>query len=81
MYYSIILADPPADDPLSSLISILFYVARVLVILIGGGSGLFLIVKGKSDEDPKLFRDGILAIVLGAVLFAATFAVQLIFTK
>ena len=39
-----------------------------------------MIVKGKSDENPKLSTEGIFAIVAAAILFSATFAVQSIFS-
>jgi len=69
-----------ATDPLGELVGIIMWVARCLVLLVGGGGGLFMIVKGKSDENPKLSTEGIFAIVAAAILFSATFAVQSIFS-
>ena len=69
-----------ATDPLGELEGIIMWVARCLVLLVGGGGGLFMIVKGKSDENPKLSTEGIFAIVAAAILFSATFAVQSIFS-
>lgn len=69
-----------ASDPLGELVGIIMWVARCLVLLAGGGGGLFMIVKGKSDENPKLSTEGIFAIVAAAILFSATFAVQSIFS-
>ena len=69
-----------ASDPLGELVGIIMWVARCLVLLVGGGGGLFMIVKGKSDENPKLSTEGIFAIVAAAILFSATFAVQSIFS-
>lgn len=69
-----------ATDPLGELVGIIMWVARCLVLLVGGGGGLVMIVKGKSDENPKLSTEGIFAIVAAAILFSATFAVQSIFS-
>lgn len=69
-----------ATDPLGELVGIIMWVARCLVLLIGGGGGLVMIVKGKSDENPKLSTEGYFAIGAAAVLFSATFAVQSIFS-
>ena len=56
-----------ATDPLGELVGIIMWVARCLVLLVGGGGGLFMIVKGKSDENPKLSTEGIFAIVSAAI--------------
>jgi len=49
-------------------------------LVIGGGGGLIMIVKGRGEEDPKLSLEGYGAIAGAGVLFAATFAVQSIFS-
>lgn len=69
-----------ATNPLSSLLDILFWIARVVLLLIGGGGGLFMIVKGKTEENPRDTQEGFLALAGAGVIFAATFAVQAIFT-
>lgn len=74
----IIAAEIPAD-PLSSLIGILFWIARCVLLLIGGGGGLFMIVKGKTEDKPDVIQEGFFGIGGAAVLFAATFAVEAIF--
>ena len=64
---------------LDDLIKILFWVARSLILLLGCGYGLYLIVKGQSDENPRDLREGLTYIVGSGVIFAATFAIEKIF--
>lgn len=73
------LAAATPSDPLSSLIGILFWVARCVILAIGGGAGLFLIVKGKTEESPREFQEGLFALIGSGALVAATFAVQALF--
>ena len=80
MIHSFIIATATTTDPLSDLIGIIFWIARAILLLMGGGGGVFMIVKGKTEENPRDFQEGMLAIVAGGVIFAATFAVQAIFT-
>lgn len=49
--------------------------ARTLIITLGGGLGLVKMVKGKSDENPRDFGEGLASIGAAGVLYAATFAV------
>lgn len=79
MIHSLIIAAATPKDPISDLLAILFWVARVILALVGGGGGLFLIVKGKTEENPREFQEGLLSLVGGGALIAATFAVQAIF--
>lgn len=65
---------------MDSLVKILMYIARALVILVGGGVGLIKIVKGKSDDNPKEFNEGIAIIAAAGILFGATFAIEAMFT-
>jgi hypothetical protein len=67
-------------DPLGDLVGIIMWIARTLLLVIGGGGGLIMIVKGRGEEDPKLSLEGYGAIAGAGVLFAATFAVQSIFS-
>lgn len=64
---------------MEELSKFLLDLARVVITLIGGGIGLVKIVKGKSDEDPKCFNEGLLALVGAGVLVAATFGIAAIF--
>ncbi len=68
-----------SSNPIGDLISILFWVARVLIIAIGGGIGLFKLVKGKSDENPKETTDGFGMLIATGLLFGASFAIEAIF--
>ncbi|MBO7475150.1 MAG: hypothetical protein J6U00_14335 [Ruminococcus sp.] len=68
-----------AADSLGELVDIIMWIARCLILVIGGGVGLVYIVRGKTDENPKTFTDGILSLSAAGVLFAATFAVAQIF--
>lgn len=65
---------------MDSLVKILMYIARALLILVGGGAGLIKIVKGKSDESPKDFNEGLVIIAAAGILFGATFAIEAMFT-
>ena len=57
----------------------LMFIARALVITIGGSIGLYKVVKGKSDEAPLVLREGFVTIGAVGVIFAATFAIQALF--
>ncbi len=65
---------------MDNLVSDLMNIARTLIILVGGGVGLVKIVKGKTDENPRDFAEGLAAIAIAGILFAATFAIEKIFT-
>lgn len=71
--------NPDETTAISDLLAILFYVARVLILAVGGGIGIIKMVKGKSDENPRDFYEGIIVVAAAGVLFAATFGVQAIF--
>ena len=82
MQLLLMLVTNPADsmtNPIGELVDVIMWIARCLLLVVGGGFGLVMIVKGKTDEDPKKFAEGILAVVGAAVMFAATFAVAAIF--
>ena len=66
---------------LDQLIGILFWVARILIITIGGGYGIIQIVQGKSDDDPRKFREGLTYIIAAGAMFSATFAIKAIIIK
>lgn len=69
----------PSDYGMGDLVDILFWLARALVIAVGGGVGLFKITNGKSNEDPKETTQGYISLVAGGVIFAATFAIEAAF--
>lgn len=67
------------DYGIGKIADILFWIARAVIIAVGGGVSLIKISKGKSDENPKETYDGLTALVATGVIFAATFAIQAIF--
>lgn len=54
-------------------------IARALILVAGGGVGIYKIVKGKADETPKDFYEGLIFIGAAGVLIVATFGVEAIF--
>lgn len=68
-----------SDYGIGDLTAILFWIARAVIIAVGGGVSLVKIVKGKSDENPKETNEGMVVLASTGVIFAATFAVQAIF--
>ena len=64
---------------MADLANFLLGIARSVIMLVGGGIGLIKIVKGHSDEDPKCFNDGLLALVGAGALVGATFGIAAIF--
>lgn len=69
-----------ATDPLGELVGIIMWIARFLVLFVGGGVGLYFIVNGKAEENPKKTYEGYLSIVGAGLLFGASFAVEKIFS-
>lgn len=63
---------------MNELANDLLNVARILLIVIGAAVGLIKIVKGKTDENPRDFFEGLVVIAIAAVLEAASFAVEYI---
>lgn len=76
-YFSILAKkDIPSDYGIGELTTILFWIARAVIIVVGGGISLIKIVKGKSDENPKEMNEGLVILGSAGIIFAATFAVQ-----
>lgn len=69
----------PKDYGIGDLTAILFWIARAVVIAVGGGVSLIMITKGKADENPKQMNEGYVILTSAGIIFAATFAVQAIF--
>ena len=67
-------------NPLGELVEIIMWVARFLILFVGGGVGLYFIVNGKAEENPKKTYEGYLSIVAAGLIFSATFAIQDIFS-
>lgn len=69
----------PSDYGMGDLVDILFWLARALVIAVGGGVGLYKITSGKSNEEPKETNQGFISLAAGGIIFAATFAIEAAF--
>lgn len=67
------------DYSVDDLAKFMMYIARCLLIALGGGSGLIKTVKGKSDENPRLMYEGLVTIGAAGVMFAMTFAIANLF--
>lgn len=71
--------DTPDDvDPsnMSALLSIIFWLVRIIIACIGIIPGIIKIVQGQSDENPRDRNSGIVSVVLAAAGVAATFAIE-----
>lgn len=68
-----------SDYGLGKISEILFWIARCVIIAVGGGVGIVKIVKGKADENPRDMNEGLTTLCASGVVFAATFAIQAIF--
>lgn len=65
---------------MDTLVNELMDIARILVVVVGGCAGGYFIVKGKADENPKEFHEGLIILGTAGVLWAMTYAVEKIFT-
>ena len=64
---------------IGDLTSILLGIARALILVAGGAVGTVKLVKGRSDENPREFQEGLVIIGAAGAIFAATFGVEAIF--
>ena len=64
---------------LKSLVDILMWVGRCLVLAVFGGTGIVKAAKGQADENANQRNEGLALIACGGVLFAITFAIAGIF--
>ena len=60
----------------SALVTIVFWIIRVIIIIIGAGPAFIKITQAMSDENPRDRNSGIAALVVSGAAFAATFAVE-----
>lgn len=65
---------------MDALVSTLMDIARILVVVVGGCAGGYFTVKGKADENPKEFHEGLIILGSAGVIWAMTYAVENIFT-
>lgn len=61
---------------MTNMVAIVFWVLRVIILLIGGVAGLPKIVQGQADENPRDRNNGLATIGIAGACFAATFAIE-----
>ena len=67
------------NQDMTDLVNLLMWIARSLVLLVFGSTGIVKIMKGQEEERPEMRTEGITLVIAGAVLFSATFALAGIF--
>lgn len=61
---------------MGSMVGVVFWVVRVIILIIAGVSGLPKVVQGQADENPRDRNNGLATIGIAAAAFAATFALE-----
>lgn len=61
---------------MNTMITIVFWIVRGILVLIGGVPGIIKAVQGQSDENPRDRNAGLAVIGITGLAFAATFAVE-----
>lgn len=61
---------------MTNMVAIVFWVLRVIILIIGGVSGLPKVVQGQADENPRDRNNGLATIGIAGAAFAATFAIE-----
>lgn len=61
---------------MNTMISVVFWVLRIIIIFVGGVPGGVKIVQGQSDENPRDRNAGLATIGITGAVFAATFAIE-----
>lgn len=67
------------DVEIGDIVNWLMGIARTLILAAGGGIGLIKIVKGKTDENPRDFNEGLIILGGAGAIVAASFAVEAVF--
>lgn len=67
------------NQDMTDLVNLLMWIARSLVLLVFGSTGIVKIMKGQESENPNMRTEGITLVIAGAALFSATFALAGIF--
>ena len=62
-----------------TLVTLVFWVVRIVVLGLTAISGLIKIAQGIGNEDVRERNGGISLMVIGGALFAATFAIEALF--
>lgn len=68
-----------ASTDLADLTNLFLWIARILILLVFGGTGLYKMSKGKNDENPKETNEGMYLLIGAGALFGITFAIVGIF--
>ncbi|MDE6520442.1 MAG: hypothetical protein K2K91_08340 [Ruminococcus sp.] len=61
---------------MNTMITIVFWVVRIILIFVGGVPGGIKIVQGQSDENPRDRNAGLATIGITGAVFAVTFAIE-----
>lgn len=61
---------------MDNMVSIVFWVVRILVLLIGGVPGIIKVVQGQADENPRDRNAGLATIGITGAAFAGSFAIE-----
>lgn len=67
------------DVEIGDIVNWLMGIARTLILAAGGGIGLIKVVKGKTDENPRDFNEGLIILGGAGAIVAASFAVEAVF--
>jgi hypothetical protein len=74
-----IIGDTPADvdtGKLGAIISIVFWLVRIIIALVGMVPAIIKIVQGQSDENPRDRNSGIAAAGVSAAAIGVSFAIE-----
>lgn len=58
---------------MTTLIGIVFWVVRAIILIVGVVPGLIKVTQGQADENPRDRNNGLATIVIAGAAFAATF--------
>lgn len=61
---------------MDTVLTIVFWLVRILILAVGGIPSILKIVQGQTDENPRDRNSGIAALAITGAAFAATFAVK-----
>lgn len=61
---------------MSIMITVVFWIVRGILVLIGGVPGIIKAVQGQADENPRDRNAGLAVIGITGLAFAATFVVE-----
>lgn len=68
--------DGAETNTFKTLITIVMWIVRIVIIAIGGLPGIVKIIQGQADENPRDRNAGIATLIVTGVCFAATFLIN-----